>query len=205
MFLWLDPIRLTQHGHPHPGPGRRQSRGSGPVPFIEALHQQRFFFIRLNFSEGTVKSPSYPPKAEPRAMPHLPSTKKRTESAHARPTSLQHPPRKSGGAGAFMSSGLRPTERVARSANTPDMATHRGWTRSTLNVNGKFLFSGRKSWKTADSSKWWCKRPCFHQWVIKSNSTREKGAEKCECKKNPTFYNWLFPLCSSEWTKNVVN
>lgn len=146
MFLWLDPIRLTQHGHPHPGPDRRQSRGSGPVPFIEALHRQRFFFIRLNFSEKTVKSPSYPPKAEPRAMPHLPSTKKRTESAQARPTSLQHPPRKSGGAGAFMSSGLRPTERVARSANTPDMATQPRAMRSTLTVDGKFIFSGWKSW-----------------------------------------------------------
>lgn len=79
--------------------------------------------MRLNSSERTVKSPGYPPKAEPRAMPHLPSTKKRTENAHARPTSLQHPPRKSGGAGAFMSSGLRPTERVARSARLPDLAT----------------------------------------------------------------------------------
>lgn len=108
-----DKANSTRTPTPCPGPPTEQG-DPGPAPLIEAVHRQRFFFIRLNFSEGTVKSPSYPPKAEPRAMPHLPSTKKRTESAHARPTSLQHPPRKSGGAGAFMSSGLGPTERVAR-------------------------------------------------------------------------------------------
>lgn len=111
---------------PTPCPGPPTNRGFGPVPFIETIHKHRLlFFIPLNFNRRPVKSPIYPPKAEPRAMPHLPSTKKRTESAQARPTSLQHPPRKSGGVGAFMCSGLRLTERDARSANRPDMATHR--------------------------------------------------------------------------------
>lgn len=188
MFLWLDPIRLTQHGHPHPALGRRRSRGSGPVPLIEALHQQRFFFIRLNFSERTVKSPSYPPKAEPRAMPHLPSTKKRTESAHARPTSLQHPPRKSGGAGAVMSSGLRPTERVARSANAPDMATHEG-----DEINVKCRWKVRLLWKKKLEN---CSQleMMVEEAPFPPTNNKEQQQERKKAQRNVNVKIWILPF-----------
>lgn len=77
-----------------------QPRGPPPLPSISKIRRlgtARPLAATLNnvlpayFSAASSKNVSFggpriPPKVETRAMPHLPSTKKRTDRAHARPS-----------------------------------------------------------------------------------------------------------------------
>lgn len=159
MFLWLDPIRLTQHGHPHPAPGRRQSRGIRGRHRLSRRYTDNGSFLSDLTSAREPLSPLVTPPRQNHAPCHTYLPRKRGPKVRMR--GQLHCSIRRGraeGPGRLWVPVWGRQKGLPGAANTPDMATQ---PRSTLHVDEKFLFCGRKSWETAHSSKWWFKRPRF--------------------------------------------
>lgn len=81
---WSWDTHTQPRGPPHSIADIRQRVAALPLtPTRNSLLRR---FVWQNRVKCVIWQPADPPKAETRAMPHLPSTEKRTDTAHARPS-----------------------------------------------------------------------------------------------------------------------